>query len=224
MKAFKLFIALATLMIAAASHSQGMMMMGGAGGGGESFLLFRMSREGASIRSDVGKELKLTSDQEKKLMAVQDGQRQKMMDMFQGGGFDPSDREKMQKVIGDMLKESDKEVKAILDETQKARLHELWIQQQGNNAIANETVQKELAMTDEQKAKVKSLMDKSQEANRAMMERVRNQEIDFQQVRETSEKNGKVLKEELGKILTTDQAAKLKKMGGAEFKFENAGG
>lgn len=196
-------------------------MMGFGGGGGGSMLLFRMSQDGASIREDVAKELKLTDDQQKKLLAVQDEQRQKMMDMFQGGGFDPSDREKMQKVIGDMMKESEKKINEVLDDSQEKRLKQLSIQRQGNAAIMQEDVQTELKLTDAQKSKIKELQTKQQEAMQATMEKMRNGEIERDQIRDIMQKNQKIMNDELGKVLTTEQAAKLKEMGGAAFKFED---
>lgn len=196
-------------------------MMGGMGGGGGMMLLFKMSMEGAEIREDIAKELKLTDDQKKKLLGVQDEQRQKMMDMFQGGGFDPSDREKMQKVIGDMMKESEKKVNDVLDDPQEKRLKELSIQRQGNNAITDPAVQKELGLTDAQKTKISELQKKQQDAMQSTMEKMRNGEIDREQIQDIMAKNRKIMSDELGKILTTDQANKLKTMGGAAFKFED---
>lgn len=195
--------------------------MGGMGGGGGMMLLFRMNMEGAEIREDIAKELKLTDDQKKKLLGVQDEQRQKMMDMFQGGGFDPSDREKMQKVIGDMMKESEKKVNDVLDDPQEKRLKELSIQRQGNNAITDPAVQKELGLSDAQKTKISDLQKKQQEAMQSTMEKMRNGEIDREQIQDIMTKNRKIMNDELGKILTTDQANKLKTMGGAAFKFED---
>lgn len=222
MKSLKALFVAAVAVCAVASQAQGFRMMG-AGGGGGAMMLFRMNQDGAEIREDIAKELKLTDEQKKKLLAVQDEQRQKMMDMFQGGGFDPSDREKMQKVIGDMMKESEKKVNDVLDDPQEKRLKELSIQRQGNSAIMNEDVQKELALTDAQKAKVKELQTKQQEAMQATMEKMRNGEIERDQIRDIMSKNQKIMNDELGKILTTDQAAKLKTMGGAPFKFEEGG-
>lgn len=221
MKSLKALIVAAVAFCAVASQAQGFRMMGFGGGGGGSMLLFRMSQDGASIREDVAKELKLTDDQQKKLLAVQDEQRQKMMDMFQGGGFDPSDREKMQKVIGDMMKESEKKINEVLDDSQEKRLKQLSIQRQGNAAIMQEDVQTELKLTDAQKSKIKELQTKQQEAMQATMEKMRNGEIERDQIRDIMQKNQKIMNDELGKVLTTEQAAKLKEMGGAAFKFED---
>lgn len=225
MKALKALLVLAVLVTASVSRAQFMM-----GGGGalpyESMMLMGFGPSGPNIRSDIAKELALTSDQEKKLRDLQAEQMEKMMSMRgQGGGqADEAEREKMRKTMTEMMTTADKNALAVLDEKQRKRLHELWIQQQGNRAITHEPIQKELGLSDTQKAKIKSLVDKSNQANQALFQKMRNQEIDFQEVRETSEKNGKVLNEELGKLLTTDQAKKLKEMGGAEFKFENQGG
>ncbi len=220
MKSFKALLIAAVAVCAVAGQAQGFRMMG-AGGGGGMMLLFKMNMEGAEIREDVAKELKLTDDQKKKLLGVQDEQRQKMMDMFQGGGFDPSDREKLQKVIGDMMKESEKKVNEVLDDPQEKRLKELSIQRQGNSAITNPEVQKELGLTDAQKSKITALQTKQAEASQATMEKMRNGEIDRDQIQDIMAKNRKIMNDELGKILTTDQANKLKTMGGAAFKFED---
>jgi len=226
MKPLKVALAAALLMTAVLSQAQ-MMMFGGGGGGSPTMLMFKFSREGTSIRDDVSKEIKLTDDQKTKITKIQDDQRQKMMDMFQGGGIDFQDKEAMAKVrktIGDQMKASEKEINTVLNDDQKKRLRELWIQRTGISVITDETVQKDLGLSDDQKAKIKSLQDKSQAAQESLGEKMRNQEIDFQGMRDAMDKNNKVMKDELAKVLTTDQAAKLKTLGGAEFKFDDGNG
>ena len=226
MKPLKVALAAALLMTAVLSQAQ-MMMFGGGGGGSPTMLMFKFSREGTSIRDDVSKEIKLTDDQKSKITKIQDDQRQKMMDMFQGGGIDFQDKEAMAKVrktIGDQMKESEKQINGVLNDDQKKRLRELWIQRTGISVITDEGVQKDLGLSDDQKAKIKSLQEKSQAAQESLGEKMRNQEIDFQGMRDAMDKNNKVMKEELTKVLTTDQAAKLKTLGGAEFKFDSDGG
>jgi len=210
----KLFATAALVVIAAMSMAQGRGMMQ-MRGGGMALLL---------ARDDVGKEIKLTTDQKAKL----DEQRQAMMDnmraQFANGGGG-GDREAMRKQMTDMMAKAEKEALAVLDDGQKKRLKELWIQRSGNNVIANEDVQKDLGLTDDQKAKVKSLMDAQATANGEIFQKVQNGEIDRNEVRPLMEKNNKTLGEELGKVLTSDQAAKLKAMRGVEFKFdEDTGG
>ena len=209
----KLFSTAAFVLVAAMSLAQGRMQMRG---GGMAMLL---------SRPDVQKELKLTSDQMGKL----DEQRQAMRDSFRnlggGGGGGNVDMEAVQKQFREMAAKAEKEALAVLDDGQKKRLKELWVQRSGNNVVSNEDIQKELGLTDDQKAKVKSLVDAQQAANMEIIQKARNGEMDFQELRPIMEKNSKTLGDELGKILTSDQAAKLKAMRGAEFKFdEDTGG
>jgi len=210
----KLFATAALVVIAAMSMAQGRGMMQMRGGGMAMLL----------AREDVGKEIKLTTDQKAKL----DEQRQAMMDnmraQFANGGGG-GDRDAMRKQMMDMMSKAEKEALAVLDDGQKKRLKELWIQRSGNNVISNEDVQKDLGMTDDQKAKVKALIDAQNTANGEIFQKVQNGEIDRNEIRPLMEKNNKTLGEELGKVLTADQAAKLKAMRGAEFKFdEDTGG
>ncbi|MEQ1934113.1 MAG: hypothetical protein ABL962_09570, partial [Fimbriimonadaceae bacterium] len=170
-----------------------------------------------TLRADVAKELKITDDQKTKIIAARAGMGEKIREVFTSAG---GDREAMQKGMADVMTASEKEVNAVLTETQKVRLKELWIQRQGSNAIQNEGVQKDLGFTDAQKAKIKELNDKSMEAMTALFEKMRNQEIEREQMQEAMAKNQEVMKTELAKILTADQAAKLKAMGGVAFTFD----
>lgn len=213
-KTLKTLAVTAFLVVSALSMAQGrgggMRMMGG---GGMTMLLGR---------DDVKAEIKLTDDQSSKL----DAQRQAMMEdmrarMQNGGGG--GDREAMMKEFQEAAKKAEKEALAVLDDKQRARLKELWIQHEGNNVIGNEEIQKDLGMTNDQKAKVKSLQESSRQAMSEIFQKMQNNEIDRSEIRPLMEKNQKAMAEELGKILTADQTAKLKTMGGAPFKFDEQG-
>ncbi len=184
------------------------------GGGGKAMLLGR---------EDVQKELKLSDDQKSKL----DEQRQAMMEemraQFQNGGGG-GDQEAMRKNMMEMQKKSEANAMGVLDDKQKARLKELWIQRDGNRVITSEEVQKDLGLSDAQKAKIKSLGDAQREAMNEIMTKMRNGEMDRSEIRPLMEKNNKAMDEELGKVLTADQAAKLKTMGGEAFKFDEDNG
>ena len=215
---FVFFVAMsfATLSI---SHAQRMMMMGGGGGGmSQGMVLFAFSQDGPSIRSDVSKELKLDDGQKGKLGEMQQKQMDEMMNAFQSG--ERPSQEQMQAMLKKRQEAEDKTLRTILNETQQKRLRELWIQRLGNGAVANPELQKELGVTEAQLTSIKTLMTKQQEANNSIREKMMNGEIDRSEIRPLFEKNAKALNEELGKLLTTDQAAKLKAMGGAPFKFD----
>lgn len=209
---------------------------GGGGGGGRGGFgqgrmgMGGMDRSGLSLlgRADVQKDLNITADQKAKIEKLQEAQRDKMQAMMEemrnGGGFD---REAMQKAMEKNQAEAKVEVDKILDDKQKTRLGEIRIQLAGNRAIMDADTQKALGMSAEQVAKVKKLNEDAQAANQAVMERMRNQEIDREAFQAAMQKNNETLNTELGKILTAEQAAKLKEMGGAPFKADpqqNRGG
>lgn len=211
MKIVKLAALSAMVVVAAVSMAQGrgqggMRMMGGMGG--KTQLL---------NRDDVKKELAITSDQESKLDDLRQGQRDKMRDAMQNAG---GDMEAMRETMTKMMKESEKATMAVLTPVQATRLKELWIQRTGNAVIADEEMQKELNATAEQKAKVKELQAKQQEAMMSVFEKMRNQEIDREQMQESMKKNQDVMNAELGKLLTDAQKAIIKEKSGKPFKFE----
>ncbi len=229
MKNLKIIIAAALVAITAIGSTQGMRMMG-MGGGSPTQLLYAGGMGGfgrgggggggapeVTLRADVSKELKIADDQKAKIIAARSGMMEKMGEVFQNAG---GDREAMQKGMADLIAASEKEVNAALTDAQKTRLKELWIQRQGNSAIQNEGVQKDLGFTDAQKAKVKELNEKSMEASQALFQKMRDQELDREQMQAAMAKNTEVMKVELGKILTAEQTAKLKAMGGVAFTFD----
>lgn len=188
----------------------GQFARGGFGGMQDPSGVFLINRE------DVQGEIKLTADQKSKLDALRQAQRDKMREAMQGGG---GDQQAMVAAFQKMQAENSKETLAILTADQKKRLKELAIQRMGNSAITNPELQKELGVTDEQKAKIKDLQDKQGAANQALGEKMQNREIDMQQFQESMRKNSEVMNTELGKIMTADQKSKLTAMGGTPFKF-----
>lgn len=173
------------------------------------------------MRADVQRDLELSSEQKSKLDAIQQESMEQMRTMFEemrnsGGGFE-SMRETMEKFQAEVTKKAH----AVLNDQQRKRLKEIEVQLQGNRAILNPEIQKDLGLTDAQKAKIKSLQDNLNAANQALMQDVRDGLIDMQSVRERMENNNKVLDTELGKVLTEEQAAKLKAMAGKPFKADD---
>lgn len=212
----KLLVIAVVAALATVSFAQGggmrMMMRGGGN-------LLQLAR-----REDVAKELNLTSDQKTKLDDLQQSMREEMRAQFQSsggnaGGGQP-DQAAMQKVFQDMQEKQKTAMAGILSVDQMTRLKELSIQRQGNNAIMDPDIQTALGLSADQKSKIKDLQDKQMEAMQAVMEKVRNQEIDPSEARTTFQKNNDVMKTELGKLLTADQAKKLADMGGKPFTFD----
>lgn len=183
------------------------------------------SLNGLLRRADVQAELKLTDDQKTKLVPQrgaggagggggQRGQGGAGGGGGQGGGqaFDPAAMRQRQA-------EQEKLVFETLDATQGARLKGLYVQRVGNRAILSGTIAKELSLTDDQNKKIEELQTKQREAMQSVMEKMRNGEIERDQLQDIMKKNNDIFSEELGKILTEDQKGKLKTMRGADFKF-----
>lgn len=110
-----------------------------------------------------------------------------------------------------------KELLEIISEAQLKRVDEINLQIQGFLAVATLPIQEALGFTTEQKAKVADLQTKQREANQGLGQQLRDQAITMEDFRDRMTKNNDVMKAELGKILTADQAAKFKAMQGKTF-------
>ena len=219
----KLAVVIAAIAVVAVAPAQ-RMMMGGGGMSSPAMTLFSGGMRETTIRDDVSRELKLTNEQKDKLLEAAQKQREEMMASFTGGGGERPDMAVIQKMMAEMQTKSEKTVKEILTPEQSKRLRELYIQRSGNNALLNIDVQKELKFTDAQTAKVKVLQTKQGEAMAGIMERMRNGEVQRDEMRPLMEKNNKILGEELLKILTAEQATQFRAMSGVAFKFDEDNG
>jgi len=216
---------IATLAIAATvGFAQG---GGGGGGGGQGRGQFGRGGGGFNSkdggvnllgRKDVAAEIKLTDDQQAKLADARkkmQAERQTMRDNAQasGGGDPEAMRAANQKLMDDYRTQ----VMAILTPDQLTRLAQINIQMAKNRAIMDADIQSKLGITDDQKAKIKDLQDKMNAANQEIFQKMRDGTLDRTQIQPLMQKNNETLNDELGKILTPDQASKLKDLGGAQF-------
>jgi hypothetical protein len=134
------------------------------GGGGRGMGMQQSIFMTALTNAELQKELKITDDQKKALKPMMDKaeeQSKKMREMFAGGGG-PPDREVMQKMMEDGRKLGE-EAKALAEKTltpeQVKRAKQIEVQVMGLRAFANEEVAKALKVTDDQKEKVKGIME-----------------------------------------------------------------
>lgn len=164
----------------------------------------------AVYRKDVQVELGLTSDQKTKLDELRTQFRPQRGTA--GAGQTP-DLETLKAQVA----ERTKKIEAILTADQVKRLHEVELQLAGDRAILQEKVQKDLGLTASQTAKIKTLQAKFQEASASVREKMVNGEIDRDSMMASMQKNNTALVDELKKVLTAEQAAKLKEMGGKTF-------
>jgi len=218
MKKLLMFAVVAALATVSFAQGQGRMMMRFGGGGG-----IRLA-----LRDDVSKELGLTADQKTKLQDASDQMRSEMRAQFSGGGNaggggndgGQPDMAAMQKRMEERQAKEKQIIAGILTADQQKRLKELTIQRQGNMAILDPEVQAALKISDAQKQQINDLQQKSMDANRTIMEKIRDQTLDFQSARPIFEKNQKIMNDELLKILTDDQKKQLTALGGKPFTFD----
>lgn len=220
-------VAIASLALAQGGGGRG--QRGGMRGGG-----FAQSPAQLLQRKDVQADLGLSSDQITKLEAIAEaerGQRQQGGGGGQGGqrrqgggggGQQLSDEEraKRQEEARARREAQKKEILTVISEAQYARVEEIGLQLQGNLAVMNPEMQKKLELNESQVQKLKDLQKSQQEANQALFEKVRNQEISREDVQAIMKKNSDIMKVEIGKVLTEAQTGKLKAMMGKPFKAD----
>ncbi len=211
MKSLKSLIVIAVAVLIASSvlaqrGQGGMMRMGGDASG--TMLL---------QRKDVQADLGLSDDQKTKLAALRDKAQSDMRDIFQNSN---GDREAAMAAMQKYMENMQKEVGAIVTKEQVARLKEINIQISGSRSAMIPAIQKEIGLSDAQVAKLKGLQAKQQEANQALFQKMRDQEITREELQEAMKKNSTVMDTEVAKVLTDGQKAKLKTMGGKEFKAD----
>lgn len=178
-------------------------------------------------RSDVQKELNLSDDQKSKLEAMrpargQGGNRGNGGGGNGGGGNGGGGQRPAQdpEAMAKAAAEREKTMLEVLTPDQSKRLRELFVQRAGSRAVIRPDIQDALKLTATQKEKIGGLQKNQREANQAVMEKVRNGEIERTAVADIQKKNDSILQEEINKILTVEQRDKLKSMGGAAFTFD----
>ena len=215
----KLLIGIAVLALAVfsqAQRGQGLGMMMGQGGGNPLMLL---------AREDVQEDLALTSEQKEKLLEFtgQEAMRNRFMKFMQDSGMSFEDmrseegRKKLAPMMEKMQADMKKEIEAVMTPAQVKRLGEINVQFNGNRSVMQKDIAKALAITEAQQTKIDALNKGVGEARRALMEKMRNQELSMEEFQEKNKKNDDILNTEIGKVLTDAQKAKLSEMGGKKF-------
>lgn len=213
MKSITKLVAIATvLVIAAGVFAQG----GGGRGQGRGFGFGGGGVIGLLRRDDVKTDLKLTDDQKTKITDLQTKMRQDMQaarDNASASGDFSAVRDAMQK-LNDQYKP---QFMAVLTPDQQTRLKQINIQMMKARALTDTDVQTDLGLSADQKSKISDLVQKANDANRELFQKVRNGELDRDQADATRQKNDATLQDELLKVLTPDQADKFKSMAGPTF-------
>ncbi len=228
---------LAGLLLAAPALSQAQGPGGGGGGrrggfGGGGIQGGNIGAAGLLRIEEVQKELGVTDEQKAELTKI-------MESMRTAGGPGGFNREEFQKLSEEerakkfeevrkegeeRSKKADEAVKTLLKPEQWTRLSELRLQREGVRSWSREEVQTQLALTDEQKAKIKALTEdqgpRPGDGNRNFRDMSQEERAKFGEEmaarREAFDKG-------MAEVLTPEQKETWTKLQGAEFKFPNRG-
>lgn len=190
---------------------------GGFGGGAFGLSLSRI----VSIEK-VQKELKISDEQKTKLDAIRAEARQGGGGGAGGfGNFQNMSEEERTKFFEEMRKqgeERNKKVEAVLDADQNKRAKEILLQARGNSALADPEVAKQLALTEDQVASVKTIGEESGKQMRELFQ----PGGDRDEQRKKMEELRKNTDEEYLNVLTDEQKAKFAALKGAKFELDPA--
>jgi Spy/CpxP family protein refolding chaperone len=206
MKLSKLALIVGLVAIACSAMAQGGggRRGGGQRGGGNPYAPMTLVN-----REEVQKELNITDDQKAKIADLRTSVRQKQSDARAAAN---GDRQAMQEATAKINADAAKSLGDILTPDQSKRLRELEIQWTGPSiVVTDKDVQSSLGITDDQKAKLTDLQAKQRAAN---AEARTNANGDPAAMRDAMMKNSKIMEDEINKVLTDDQKAKLAAMGG----------
>jgi Spy/CpxP family protein refolding chaperone len=197
---------------------------GGGGFGGN-----RATPQFLLVNEDVQKELKLTDEQKEKVKAFAPAQGQGGRGGAGGGGG--GNRQRGQGGQGggqpsEQAQAAEKFVKESLTADQQKRFKQIRVQVLGLPAFADEEVQTALKFTDEQKTKIKTLVDDYNKDVRELMPQ-RGQgggggggNANFQEIAQKREALTKTYTEKAQALLTAEQKTAWKDYIGAEFKLQ----
>lgn len=174
--------------------------------------MFGVSRAQLASLADVQKELNMTDEQKTRVAEVNDRLRDERRELF-GTTFDGWS--KVQPQLEELNNKASQEVNEVLEPAQRKRLQEIAIQQNGPRALQDPDVVVELALSDEQKAKLAA----------AVAENTKAFETGFGEAsRETWRERAGELADQADQrllgVLTDEQKTKLDELKGEPFEVD----
>jgi hypothetical protein len=164
---------------------------------------------------EVQTELKLTDEQKGKFQQMGQEMGGAMREMFQA--LQNAAPEERQKKLQEFQADANKKINAVLNADQQKRLRQLVLQRQGPAVLAqDESVAKDLKVTDEQKQKIAAITREAGEQRRALLQ---GGGLQNPETRAKMEEITKQTNEKITATLTDAQKKQWKEMLGAEFKF-----
>jgi Spy/CpxP family protein refolding chaperone len=161
------------------------------------------------VDEQVQAELKLTDEQKQKIKekldsVVERGEGGRVTIRIQGGP--------------DTITELEEETTKVLDEAQRGRLREVWLQQAGPLTFADEDIAKELKLTNEQKGKVAAALDAHQEKVMTLRAEAEQEEGGFAKMAPKFQKLREETGNQLKAMLDEAQKKRWEAMQGKKFE------
>lgn len=171
-------------------------------------------------RADVQADLKLTDAQKEQVTSLRQRWAQAAQQTAQQARQNGQD---MQAALAGLDRQMVAEVNNILDETQEKRFRQIRIQSAGVRAVLNASVQNELGLSTETRAKINTMALKARQEQQAMMMQVRNQQITREDAQEKMRAATEKFNTDLNAMLTDADRAKLREIGGEPFRAQGGG-
>jgi len=176
---------------------------------------------------DLQEELKITDEQKEKLKPVSEKVTEagkKNRDVFKDAGMD---KDKLKEAFTEFSKlqeksnaEAKKSVEDVLNSEQKKRIAQIEIQAKGLRAFSDETIAKNLGITEAQSSKIKGIMEEYAKDTKDLGFGGGGKGFDKEKAAENAKKREKLSKAAFADIdesLTAEQKSKWKEMTGAPF-------
>jgi len=189
---------------------------GGRGGFGRGMMQSPAAMWGMLLQAPtVQKDLNLTEDQQAKIKELSEKARAGMAELFQGmRDLSPEEQQARRAEMGKRAEEQRKSLEGILLPNQVARLKEIVLQRRGLSALQDKEIQETLALSDEQKEKLKTIQA---DARKKSQEVFQNQDLEQQARREKLQEIQKEASEAATAVLTSEQKEKFEKMQGTKL-------
>ena len=184
-------------------------------GGGRGMLGF--NRAQLISLNEVQGELKLTDDQKSLAKGVFEKYSADVRDVFQNAGGDFA---AMAEKTAKLASEATAKVVEKLDETQKARLTQIFVQTNGTNALLDSMVQTSLKVTEEQGKKLNDARNVNREAMMSAFGSLQGASAEERQSK--MDELQKTATEKLFACISSDQKAEFEKLGGAKLTVDTS--
>jgi hypothetical protein len=162
---------------------------------------------------EVQEELKLSDELKEKVTTLNDDFSEQTRTVFEEA---EGDRDKMREGFVKVQQETNAKLDELLDEKQRRRLQEIYIQVNGSSALQDEAVASALKISEEQQEK----LEESRDASRQEFMDAGLRDLDDEARTKKMEELNKSRDEKALAVLTEEQGAAFEKMKGDELEID----